>query len=109
MATAVSGGTEQGLWLRLTVGPHICRPNQIRRRLSAIGLHLESTDYVGQASRRYRRRAATPVVMGWSSSDYARVPPTIGCSVRVAAKYCTIPGQFYRLHCFDKSLSVALP
>jgi hypothetical protein len=37
------------------------------------------------------------------------MPPTIGCSVRVAVGCYTIPGQFYRLHCFDKSLSVTLP
>ena len=34
------------------------RLNRIRRRLSAIGRYLESTDYFGQASRRYRRHAA---------------------------------------------------
>jgi hypothetical protein len=31
----------------------------IRRRLSTMGQHLESTDYVGQASRRYRRQPVT--------------------------------------------------
>src|SRR5260370_37002357 len=30
------------------------QPNRIRRRLSAIGRYLESTDYVGQASRCYQ-------------------------------------------------------
>ena len=33
-------------------------PNGIRRRLNATDRHVKAADYVGQASRRYRRHAA---------------------------------------------------
>ncbi len=47
------------------------RANRIRRRLNATARHLKATDYVGQASRRYRRQQISMIIVP-ASADPAR-------------------------------------
>jgi hypothetical protein len=52
-------GIDQSLRLNLAVDSSIGR-GRIRRRLGLTNRHLKATDYVGQASRRYRRNGGHP-------------------------------------------------
>jgi hypothetical protein len=59
------------------------RRNRIRRRLNATARHVKDTDYVGQASRRYRRmrcRRSQP----YGSDQFKTIFPD--CPPRISAK-----------------------